>query len=76
MLFFVHILLSLKQLYGLIIIIFQVKSDYMQNIADQVDQDVALKLGCLEIRWDKHTHMHTDCHMPFVYHNVLHHITI
>uniref|UniRef100_A0A3Q3B7E2 Focal adhesion kinase 1 n=1 Tax=Kryptolebias marmoratus TaxID=37003 RepID=A0A3Q3B7E2_KRYMA len=28
----------------------QVKSDYMQQIADQVDQDVALKLGCLEIR--------------------------
>ncbi|KAM3615218.1 uncharacterized protein V6R79_025078 [Siganus canaliculatus] len=28
----------------------QVKSDYMQLIADQVDQDVALKLGCLEIR--------------------------
>uniref|UniRef100_A0A668AGA8 non-specific protein-tyrosine kinase n=1 Tax=Myripristis murdjan TaxID=586833 RepID=A0A668AGA8_9TELE len=27
----------------------QVKSDYMQHIADQVDQDVALKLGCLEI---------------------------
>ncbi|XP_061772119.1 focal adhesion kinase 1-like isoform X2 [Nerophis ophidion] len=28
----------------------QVKSDYMQHIADQVDQDIALKLGCLEIR--------------------------
>ncbi|XP_034467475.1 focal adhesion kinase 1-like isoform X13 [Hippoglossus hippoglossus] len=28
----------------------QVKSDYMQHIADRVDQDVALKLGCLEIR--------------------------
>ncbi|XP_076016821.1 focal adhesion kinase 1-like isoform X2 [Genypterus blacodes] len=28
----------------------QVKSDYMQHIADHVDQDVALKLGCLEIR--------------------------
>ncbi|TNN80004.1 Focal adhesion kinase 1 [Liparis tanakae] len=28
----------------------QVKSDYMQHIADQVDQEVALKLGCLEIR--------------------------
>ncbi|KAM6967938.1 LOW QUALITY PROTEIN: focal adhesion kinase 1-like [Aplochiton taeniatus] len=28
----------------------QVKSDYMLQIADQVDQDVALKLGCLEIR--------------------------
>ncbi|XP_030639160.1 focal adhesion kinase 1 isoform X1 [Chanos chanos] len=28
----------------------QVKSDYMMEIADQVDQDVALKLGCLEIR--------------------------
>ncbi|XP_053785987.1 focal adhesion kinase 1 isoform X2 [Desmodus rotundus] len=28
----------------------QVKSDYMSEIADQVDQDVALKLGCLEIR--------------------------
>lgn len=28
----------------------QVKSDYMAEIADQVDQDIALKLGCLEIR--------------------------
>uniref|UniRef100_A0A3Q2DCF4 Focal adhesion kinase 1 n=1 Tax=Cyprinodon variegatus TaxID=28743 RepID=A0A3Q2DCF4_CYPVA len=28
----------------------QVKSDYMQHLADHVDQDVALKLGCLEIR--------------------------
>uniref|UniRef100_A0A8C2G3W0 Focal adhesion kinase 1 n=1 Tax=Cyprinus carpio TaxID=7962 RepID=A0A8C2G3W0_CYPCA len=28
----------------------QVKSDYMMEIADQIDQDVALKLGCLEIR--------------------------
>ncbi|KAM8871171.1 focal adhesion kinase 1-like isoform 9-T9 [Spinachia spinachia] len=28
----------------------QVKNDYMQHIADQVDQEVALKLGCLEIR--------------------------
>lgn len=23
----------------------------MLEIADQVDQDIALKLGCLEIRW-------------------------
>uniref|UniRef100_A0A8C1M8V6 non-specific protein-tyrosine kinase n=1 Tax=Cyprinus carpio TaxID=7962 RepID=A0A8C1M8V6_CYPCA len=30
----------------------QVKSDYMMEIADQIDQDVALKLGCLEIRYD------------------------
>ncbi|XP_067834566.1 focal adhesion kinase 1 isoform X2 [Heptranchias perlo] len=28
----------------------QVKNDYMLDIADQVDQDIALKLGCLEIR--------------------------
>ncbi|KAJ8004731.1 hypothetical protein DPEC_G00139340 [Dallia pectoralis] len=28
----------------------QVKSDYMLVMADQVDQDIALKLGCLEIR--------------------------
>ncbi|XP_036371532.1 protein tyrosine kinase 2aa isoform X2 [Megalops cyprinoides] len=28
----------------------QVKSDYMLEIADQVEQDIALKLGCLEIR--------------------------
>ncbi|XP_026886688.2 protein tyrosine kinase 2aa isoform X5 [Electrophorus electricus] len=28
----------------------QVKSDYMCEIADQVEQDIALKLGCLEIR--------------------------
>uniref|UniRef100_A0A3P9JVV6 Focal adhesion kinase 1 n=1 Tax=Oryzias latipes TaxID=8090 RepID=A0A3P9JVV6_ORYLA len=28
----------------------QVKSDYMKYIADQVDQDIALKIGCLEIR--------------------------
>uniref|UniRef100_A0A671LEV8 Focal adhesion kinase 1 n=1 Tax=Sinocyclocheilus anshuiensis TaxID=1608454 RepID=A0A671LEV8_9TELE len=29
----------------------QVKSDYMMGIADHIDQDVALKLGCLEIRY-------------------------
>lgn len=34
------------------LLVIQVKSDYMHHIADQVDQDVALKLGCLEIRWD------------------------
>ncbi|XP_063307090.1 focal adhesion kinase 1 isoform X6 [Pelobates fuscus] len=28
----------------------QVKNDYMSEIADHVDQDIALKLGCLEIR--------------------------
>uniref|UniRef100_A0AAR2JXQ3 Focal adhesion kinase 1 n=1 Tax=Pygocentrus nattereri TaxID=42514 RepID=A0AAR2JXQ3_PYGNA len=28
----------------------QVKNDYMLEIADQVEQDIALKLGCLEIR--------------------------
>uniref|UniRef100_A0A673MYP9 non-specific protein-tyrosine kinase n=1 Tax=Sinocyclocheilus rhinocerous TaxID=307959 RepID=A0A673MYP9_9TELE len=28
----------------------QVKSDYMMEIADQIDQDIALNLGCLEIR--------------------------
>ncbi|XP_040844489.1 focal adhesion kinase 1-like isoform X8 [Ochotona curzoniae] len=28
----------------------QVKSDYMAEVADQVDQEIALKLGCLEIR--------------------------
>ncbi|XP_055495036.1 protein-tyrosine kinase 2-beta isoform X1 [Leucoraja erinacea] len=28
----------------------QVRSDYMQDTANQVDQDIALKLGCLEIR--------------------------
>ncbi|KAL0985282.1 hypothetical protein UPYG_G00154970 [Umbra pygmaea] len=28
----------------------QVKSDYMLEIADQANQDIALKLGCLEIR--------------------------
>ncbi|XP_078542806.1 focal adhesion kinase 1 isoform X3 [Lissotriton helveticus] len=28
----------------------QVKNDYMMEIADQVDQEIALKLGCLEIR--------------------------
>ncbi|XP_048880968.1 LOW QUALITY PROTEIN: focal adhesion kinase 1-like [Brienomyrus brachyistius] len=28
----------------------QVKSDYMSEISDHVDQDIALKLGCLEIR--------------------------
>lgn len=31
-------------------VVSQVKSDYMLEIADQVDQDIALKLGCLEIR--------------------------
>ncbi|XP_053571366.1 focal adhesion kinase 1 isoform X5 [Bombina bombina] len=28
----------------------QVKNDYMSEIADHVDQEIALKLGCLEIR--------------------------
>uniref|UniRef100_A0A4W5Q6K9 non-specific protein-tyrosine kinase n=1 Tax=Hucho hucho TaxID=62062 RepID=A0A4W5Q6K9_9TELE len=28
----------------------QVKSDYMLEVADRVDQEIALKLGCLEIR--------------------------
>ncbi|XP_072226292.1 focal adhesion kinase 1-like isoform X5 [Leuresthes tenuis] len=28
----------------------QVKNDYMTQIGDQVEQDIALKLGCLEIR--------------------------
>ncbi|XP_071231426.1 protein tyrosine kinase 2aa isoform X21 [Salvelinus alpinus] len=28
----------------------QVKNDYMVEMADQVEQDIALKLGCLEIR--------------------------
>ncbi|XP_040287585.1 focal adhesion kinase 1 isoform X4 [Bufo bufo] len=28
----------------------QVKNDYMAEMADQVDQEIALKLGCLEIR--------------------------
>uniref|UniRef100_A0A665TK67 Focal adhesion kinase 1 n=1 Tax=Echeneis naucrates TaxID=173247 RepID=A0A665TK67_ECHNA len=28
----------------------QVKNDYMTGIGDQVEQDIALKLGCLEIR--------------------------
>ncbi|XP_069813142.1 focal adhesion kinase 1 isoform X4 [Dendropsophus ebraccatus] len=28
----------------------QVKNDYMSEMADQVDQEIALKLGCLEIR--------------------------
>uniref|UniRef100_A0A3Q3XK44 Focal adhesion kinase 1 n=1 Tax=Mola mola TaxID=94237 RepID=A0A3Q3XK44_MOLML len=28
----------------------QVKNDYMTEVGDQVEQDVALKLGCLEIR--------------------------
>uniref|UniRef100_A0A3B4XU74 non-specific protein-tyrosine kinase n=1 Tax=Seriola lalandi dorsalis TaxID=1841481 RepID=A0A3B4XU74_SERLL len=30
----------------------QVKTDYMTDIGDQVEQEVALKLGCLEIRKD------------------------
>lgn len=29
----------------------QVKNDYMTETRDQVEQDVALKLGCLEIRY-------------------------
>lgn len=31
-------------------VLLQVKNDYMVEIADQVDQEIALKLGCLEIR--------------------------
>lgn len=30
--------------------VFQVKNDYMTEIGDKLEQDVALKLGCLEIR--------------------------
>ena len=40
----------------------QVKSDFMLQLADHVDQDVALKLGCLEIRfavlWMTQAHVH------------------
>lgn len=32
------------------ICVLQVKNDYMTETRDQVEQDVALKLGCLEIR--------------------------
>lgn len=32
------------------VLLLQVKSDYMSEVADRVDQDIALKLGCLEIR--------------------------
>lgn len=42
--------MSLTLILPFVIIFVKVKSDYMQHIADQVDQDVALKLGCLEIR--------------------------
>ena len=35
-----------------VIFVPQVKNDYMTEIGEQVEQDVALKLGCLEIRWD------------------------
>lgn len=40
----------LKQYYFPYSFWLQVKSDYMSEIADRVDQDIALKLGCLEIR--------------------------
>ena len=30
--------------------VLQVKNDYMTETGDQVEQDIALKLGCLEIR--------------------------
>lgn len=36
--------------FGVVLCVFQVKNDYMTEIGDQVEQDVALKLGCLEIR--------------------------
>ena len=29
---------------------FQVRSDYLWNIGDKVDQDVAIRLACIEIR--------------------------
>lgn len=34
----------------LCVCVLQVKNDYMTEIGDRVEQDVALKLGCLEIR--------------------------
>lgn len=37
---------------SLCICVSQVKNDYMIEIGEQVEQDVALKLGCLEIRSD------------------------
>ena len=30
--------------------LFQVRSDYMRDLADLVDTDVAIKLGCIEMR--------------------------
>uniref|UniRef100_A0A8C1XWN8 non-specific protein-tyrosine kinase n=1 Tax=Cyprinus carpio TaxID=7962 RepID=A0A8C1XWN8_CYPCA len=43
----------------------QVKSDYMMEIADQIDQDVALKLGCLEIRYEVFHHLKKITHFTF-----------
>lgn len=38
----------------------QVKNDYMTEVGDQVEQDVALKLGCLEIRWESLTRLNSS----------------
>lgn len=45
----IHMLQSTNSC-GVVSCVSQVKTDYMTEIGDQVEQDVALKLGCLEIR--------------------------
>ena len=32
--------------------IFQIRNDYMRDIAENIDPDVAIRLGCIEMRWD------------------------
>ena len=31
---------------------FQIRNDYMRDIAENIDPDVAIRLGCIEMRWD------------------------
>jgi hypothetical protein len=30
--------------------IFQIRNDYMRDIAENIDPDVAIRLGCIEMR--------------------------
>ena len=34
-------------------ILFQVRHDYMEKIAETTEQDVAIRLGCIEIRFTR-----------------------
>lgn len=35
----------------LLLLLLQVRSDYMKELAESIDTDVAIKLGCIEMRY-------------------------